>query len=113
MCLQSCTSSGEGAESVHTWVGTGSAFLWWRSVSGWRRGCGMDTSMDRDTRLLPGREGEGWRPPILGLSLGKRLVRPGLSALSKLASTSTCLGLRVLGTCTLCGAGPISLAPEE
>lgn len=69
MCPQSCTGSGEGAESVHTWVGIGSAFLWWRLcvwVGG--GGCGMDTYGPGTPGYCLG--GEGWRPPILGLSLG-------------------------------------------
>lgn len=65
-------------------------------MSGWEEGAAGWTPMDGDTRLLPGR-GEGWRPlfwaSVLVQAAGQ--VR-GCDAFSKLASTSTCLGLRVL-----------------
>lgn len=111
MCLHELHQLRRVRESVHTWVGTGSAFLWWRLCLGGREGCGMDTYGLGTPGYCLGRG--GMEAPILGLSLGTSgWSGQGLSALSKLASTSTCLGLRVLGTCTLWSV-PFPWPPEE
>lgn len=70
-------------------------------VSGWEEGAAEWTPMDQGRQATAWERG-GMEAPSSGpQSWYKRLVRSVLSALSKLASTSTCLGLRVLGTCTL------------
>lgn len=76
MCPQSCTSSGEGAGRSTPGWGQGTRSCGGGCVSGWEEGAAGWTPMDQGHQATAWR-GEGWRPPILGLSpvLVQRLVK--------------------------------------
>lgn len=102
MCPEICTSLGEGAESGPHLGGDRERVPAVAAVCpGGRRGLQGWTPVGGGCQAAAWERG-GMEAPYSGAqSWYKWLVRSGLSGLSKLTCVSTCLGLRVLDTCTL------------